>query len=66
MESFVISGKAKEIFPLIALKARIEQANKAKEAIENIRVDGLICPYDIFKRCDVPLRYCPGQNCERR
>jgi len=34
MESFIIIGKAKQVFDLIALKAKVEQARLARQHLE--------------------------------
>ena len=37
MQGFAISGKANEVFKLIALKAKHEEAIKARKKLEDLR-----------------------------
>jgi hypothetical protein len=37
MQSFAISGKASEVFRLIALKAKHEEALKARKKLEDLK-----------------------------
>lgn len=64
MKSFTIAGIAKDVFPLIKLKAKREAADKAEEDFKRTVGFDTSCRHDPAWQCTCPESYCETLNCK--